>query len=96
MKDIQLAKDEVLVSFDVEALYPGAPIPEVLKQFDTWLKTLKLEKPLATTYTKVAKQCTAQTQFQFRCAYHQQTFGTAMGHALCQLPTCSWDTERTS
>jgi hypothetical protein len=60
VKDIQLAKDNVLISFDVEAL----------KQFDTWLKTLKLEKPLAALYTKVEKLCTEQTQFQFRGAYY--------------------------
>jgi hypothetical protein len=51
LKDIQLAQDEVLVSFDVEALYPSIPIPEALKQFDTWPKTLKLEKSLAAIYT---------------------------------------------
>jgi hypothetical protein len=33
-KDIQLAQDEVLVSFDVEVLYSSVPIPEALKQFD--------------------------------------------------------------
>jgi hypothetical protein len=27
VKDIQLAQDEVLVSFDVEALYPSVPNP---------------------------------------------------------------------
>jgi hypothetical protein len=40
VKDIQLAQDVVLTSFDVEV-----PIPEVLKQFDTWLKTLKHSLP---------------------------------------------------
>jgi hypothetical protein len=35
----------VLVLFDVEALYPNVPITEALK----------LEKPLAAIYTKVAK-----------------------------------------
>jgi hypothetical protein len=35
VKDIQLAQDEVLVLFDVKALYPSVPIPEALKQFDT-------------------------------------------------------------
>jgi hypothetical protein len=85
MKDIQLAQDKVLVSFDVEALYPSVPILEALKQFDTWLKTLKLEKQLAAIYTKVTKLCLEQTQYQFRQAYCQQTVGTAMGNALSQL-----------
>jgi hypothetical protein len=56
-------------------------ILKALKQFDTWLN-LKLEKPLATIYTKVAKLCMEQTQFLIREAYYQQTFGTAMGNAL--------------
>jgi hypothetical protein len=49
---------------------------------DSWLKTLKQEKPLAAIYIKVAKLCMEQTQFQFRGAYYQQTFGTAMVNAL--------------
>jgi hypothetical protein len=43
---------------------------ETLKQFDTWLKTLKLEKPVAIN-TNVAKLCMEQTQFQFRRVYYQ-------------------------
>jgi hypothetical protein len=82
VKDIQLAQDEILVSFDVETLYPSIPIPEALKQFDTWLKILKLDTPLANIYTKVVKLCMAQTQFQFRGAYYQQTFATAMGNTM--------------
>jgi PHD/YefM family antitoxin component YafN of YafNO toxin-antitoxin module len=82
VKNIQLAPDEILVSFDVTALYPSVPIPAALKQLDTWLKSLKLEKPLAAVYTKIAKLCMEQTQFQFRGAYYEQTFGTAMGNAL--------------
>jgi hypothetical protein len=61
VKDIKLAQDEVLVSFDVEALYSSVPIPEALEQFNTWLKTLKLVKPLVAIYTKVAKLFMKQT-----------------------------------
>jgi hypothetical protein len=79
-KDIQLALDEELVSFDVEALYPSVPIHEALKQFDTGLKTLKLEKPPAVISTKVAKLCMEQWAKHFPRS----------------LPTCSRDTWRTS
>jgi hypothetical protein len=48
---------EVLVSFDVEALYPSVPIPRALEQFKTWLKTLKLEEPLAAIYTNIYTTC---------------------------------------
>jgi hypothetical protein len=77
VKDIQLAQDEVLVSFDLEALYPSVPIPGALKQFDKGLKTLKLEKLLATIYTKVAELCMEQTQFQWA-----QQWATHFPHSL--------------
>jgi len=44
--------------------------------------SLKLETPLTAVYTKIATLCMEQTEFQFRGAYYQQTFGTAMGNAL--------------
>jgi hypothetical protein len=75
----------VLVSFDVEAFYPSVPFSEALKRFDTWLKTLKLGKPLAAIYTKVAMLCMEKTQFQFRGAYYQQIFDTAMGNTLSSI-----------
>jgi hypothetical protein len=79
VKDIQLTQDEVLVSFDVEALYPSVLIPEALKQFDTWLKTLKLDTSLAAIYTKVAKEPTTGKHFSQQWAAH-------FPHSL---PTCS-------
>jgi hypothetical protein len=33
VNDVQLAQDEVLVSFDVERFYPSVPIAEALKNF---------------------------------------------------------------
>jgi hypothetical protein len=35
VKDIQIAQDEVMIVFVVEALYHYVPIPEALKHFDT-------------------------------------------------------------
>jgi hypothetical protein len=40
VNNIQLAQDEVLVSFNAEAIYPSVSIPEALKQFVRWLKTM--------------------------------------------------------
>jgi hypothetical protein len=44
VKDVTLEKDELLVSFDVAALYPNVPIPAAMKLLNVWLKSIGLER----------------------------------------------------
>jgi hypothetical protein len=82
VKDVVLEGDELLVSFDVTALYPNVPIPAAMKHLNVWLKSIGLERSKVTMYMKLAELCMKENTFQFEGKFYEQTFGTSMGNAL--------------
>lgn len=42
IKDIQLEKDEIFVSFDVTSLFPNVPVDETMDFLEIWLKSNEL------------------------------------------------------
>jgi hypothetical protein len=82
IKDIKLKDSEILVSFDVNSLFPSVPIPQTLE----YLKELLLENHLDDKIVKECIQlteiCMKQNIFQINDKFYQQNEGTAMGNSL--------------
>lgn len=58
--------DEVMVSFDVESLFPSIPIPLALMELENYLLKINIEGKKKDAYLHVAKICMEQNYFQFR------------------------------
>lgn len=82
IKDIQLQSNEILVSFDVEALFPSIPIDVALLNMEDWLIINNIELEKRDIYLKVAKTCMRNSFFQYRDKFYKLTSGTAMGNPL--------------
>jgi hypothetical protein len=85
VKGVTLEKDELLVSFDVTALYPNVQIPAAMKHLNVWLKSIGLERSKVTMYTRLAELWMKENSFQFERKFYEQTFGTSMGNALSPI-----------
>ena len=66
LKDIRLEEDEILVSFDVESLFPSIPIPEALIELENHLLKNDVPAEKREVYMHAAKTCMEQNYFQFR------------------------------
>lgn len=82
LKDIILQEDEILVSFDVESLYPNVPIPEALQILNNWLGSCDIPDEKADILFRATKFCMEQNEFQFNNEFFKQTFGANMGNPL--------------
>lgn len=82
IKDLKLNKDEILVSFDVSALFPSIPIPQTLEYLKSFLENNNVESVKVDEYLKLTKVCMDQNYFQINNKFYQQTEGTAMGNSL--------------
>ncbi|XP_037921399.1 uncharacterized protein LOC119658205 [Hermetia illucens] len=88
LKDAKIRQHEILVSFDVEALFPSISVKQALQNFETWLnkhRTSTKEKRENRQYTKLASICMSENYFTFRSEYYKTTAGTAMGNPLSPL-----------
>lgn len=89
IKKIQRAgkidKDEILVSFDIKALYPSIPVRETMKLLEDWLTKQKEEsgwKYQVKEYVRLAWICVNENHFTFRGKFYKSTDGLAMGNPL--------------
>lgn len=81
----RIDKDEVLVSFDIRALYPSIPVRETMKQLEEWLIKQKDSiswKYLVKEYMRLTWVCVSENQFTFRGKFYKSTDGLAMGNPL--------------
>jgi hypothetical protein len=72
----------MLVSFDVEALFPNFPVDKALELLKKWLEELHLNPDVLTQYLELAKLVMKLIFSQFNGKFYEQTEGTAMGNAL--------------
>lgn len=81
----QLDADEIMVSFDVKALFPSIPVKEAISILEDWLKQ-QLPGPLGGVrtkqYIKLTKLCMEENFFTFRGKYFKQLKGAPMGNPL--------------
>ena len=80
-----IAEDEIMVSFDVKALFPSIPVKNALGTLRDWLGSQQDGKPWRQKtfhYMKFATLCMQQSYFQFRDCIYEQKQGAPMGNSL--------------
>lgn len=85
MKTIKIEEDEVMVSFDVEALFPSIPVEKALAALDTHLSKQNITPDEKEVYMKAAKMCMEMNFFKFRdkffkILWHQHAKSTVTAH----------------
>lgn len=81
-KDVEIAENEMQVSFDVESLFPNIPIDATLKFLRKWLKQNNIETRRIDEYVKLTELCMKENWFSFNGKYYRQEFGCCMGSPL--------------
>ena len=83
IKDLDLSDQEIMVSYDVSALFTSVPVPKAVEVIKDRLErddTLKERSALSPSQIADLLQFTLDTKyFVYRGEYYQQTHGAAMG-----------------
>lgn len=87
LKDIDLAENEVLVSFDVEALFPSIPIKKAFERFVGWLEEQDISDDEAVLYADLTELVLGQRWFEFDGKIYQQKKGLFIGNPLSSIIT---------
>ena len=82
LKDVKINKEDILVSFDVKALFPSIPIKEIPHLLKTWLQSIEMEPNDIEDYIRLTTVCLEQNFFKFNNKFFQQKSGLAMGNPL--------------
>lgn len=80
-----LGNDDLLISFDVKALFPSIPVKEALKYLEEWLmeqESTPKWKTRVKQYVRLAELCMEENYFMFRDKYYKGTKGVTMGNPL--------------
>ncbi|XP_062703744.1 uncharacterized protein LOC134286184 [Aedes albopictus] len=85
LKELKLRRGEILVSFDVVALFPSVPVTEALQSLRRHLERCRVPHNHIEAYLSVAQVCMDQNFFSFRGKFYKQTFGLSMGSKLSPL-----------
>ena len=82
LQNVELSENEILVSFDVTALFPSIPINETLKVIENWLKDNGVSSEKIEIYIEATKLCMQESYFQFDNSFYKQMEGASMGNPL--------------
>jgi hypothetical protein len=82
IKVIHIMPYDMLILFDVEALFPSIPMDKVLELLKKWLEKQHLNPDVLTQNLELAKLVIKLNFFQFNGKFFEQTEATAMGNAL--------------
>jgi len=85
IKNLVLDDDEILISFDVESLFPSVPVDKALLAMDEWLTQSVVELKEKEAYLSIANLCMTDSYFQFRDKCYKLNFGTSMGNPISPL-----------
>ncbi|XP_055854251.1 uncharacterized protein LOC129917995 [Episyrphus balteatus] len=85
VKNIELANDEILASFDVSSLFPSIPVPKAIEIFKNNLMKQNIPIEKVNVYVRAAEMCMNTNYFQFRGRFFKINFGTSMGNPLSPL-----------
>lgn len=83
--DLVLEDDEIMISFDVESLFPNVPVDEGLEALDEWLTKCGVDEKKKQVYISAAKVCLDDSFFQFRDVFYKLLQGTSMGNPISPL-----------
>lgn len=81
-KDVKLEPDEIMVSFDVDSLYPNTPIDEAVKEIAKWLEECTDNVDERTVLMEATKICMDKNQFVYDNRFFKLSKGTNMGNPL--------------
>ena len=83
MIPLNIPDDNIMISFDVVALYPSVPQDEALRLFEEQLmndENLRTKTPIpARELMKLFRSCLSMTYFVFNCQLYKQIDGLAIG-----------------
>jgi hypothetical protein len=79
VKDVELEDDELMVSFDVEALFPSVPLNHALNTIKHHLSRMDIPQQKRNFLIKSIELCAEMNQFQFRGKFYKQTSGLPIG-----------------
>ena len=82
IKDINIDKNDRLVSFDVTSLFPSIPIEKLQTLLKKWLNKIEMESTEAEDYILLTRLCIEQNFFSFNGKYYKQKSGLSMGNPL--------------
>lgn len=85
LKEVELRRGEILVSFDVTALFPNVPVQGALQSLRRHLERNRVPPNQIQAYLLIANVCMNQSFFSFRGKFYKQTFGLSMGNKLSPL-----------
>ncbi|XP_055590309.1 uncharacterized protein LOC129742433 [Uranotaenia lowii] len=85
LKGFKVRRGEILVSFDVSALFPSVPTSDALNSLRGHLERRRVPPNEIDAYLAVAEVCMKQNFFIFRGKFFKQTFGLSMGSKLSPL-----------
>ena len=88
LKGIKLGPDEVMVSYDVRALFTSVPIKHALDVIEMLLKEdtgLQNRTSMSTKYIMdLLEFCLRSTYFTYKGKFYEQVEGAAMGSPISQ------------
>ena len=85
IKDLVLEDDEIMISFDVESLFPNIPTDKGLIAMEDWLTDCGVDEDKKKVYIEAAKLCVNDSLFQFRGQFYKLLSGTSMGNPVSPL-----------
>lgn len=85
LNGLVLVDDEIMVSFDVDSLFPSIPVDIGLLAMEEWLTTCGVEDNKKEAYLSAAKLCLDDSYFQFRGQFYKLLKGTSMGNPISPL-----------
>lgn len=85
VKNIEIEEDEILVSFDVTALFPSIPVDLAIESLQKHLETRGAKPEELKLLIKTAKICMSHNCFVFRNQFFKNEFGASMGNPLSPL-----------
>lgn len=82
LKNIKIQDDELLVSFDVVALFPSIPVEKAVNTMKYHISRQNISSDKKSIIIKSVETCMALNQFQFRGKFYRQLMGAAIGNSL--------------
>lgn len=82
MNEFQLEEGEVMVSFDVSALFPSVPVDETIELLKNWLERSGVTREKIEAYIEWTKICVKKAFFTYENQVYTQTEGLKMGSSL--------------
>lgn len=85
MSGTSIGEDNLLVSFDVESLYPSVPVEEALVCFSDWINSQEISDYEAQKYVKLTQLVFSHRWIQFNGKIFRQKKGLFIGNSLSPI-----------